>query len=76
MPASPPPASAISRRTLLTSTALALLLSSGTARSLTVVGRLPWEPNAGAPPTRVEPGPWTYFHRRRGRDRRGAGSTG
>jgi gluconate 2-dehydrogenase gamma chain len=61
MSAPSPPSSAISRRALLTSTAVSLLLSSGPARSLTVVGRLPWEPNAGAPPTRVEPGPWTFF---------------
>jgi len=28
---------------------------------LDVKGSLPWAPNAGSPPTPVQPGPWAYF---------------
>jgi gluconate 2-dehydrogenase gamma chain len=60
MPGSPP-GFEIHRRALLASTAMTLMLSAGPARSATIVGRLPWEPNAGAPPIPVVPGPWSYF---------------
>ena len=50
----------IRRRELLTTTA-AFLLSSTSARALTVKGQLPWKPDAGAPPTPVAPGAWVYF---------------
>jgi gluconate 2-dehydrogenase gamma chain len=51
----------IGRRALLSSTAMALLLSCTSALSLTVVGRLPWEPDAGTPPQPIRPGGWTFF---------------
>ena len=60
MPGSPPGIS-VRRRELLAGTALALLLSRAPAHALTVSGQLPWEPNAGAPPTPAQPGPWRYF---------------
>ncbi len=31
------------------------------ARASTIGGRLPWHPNAGAPPPAARPGPWLYF---------------
>jgi gluconate 2-dehydrogenase gamma chain len=50
----------IHRRELLATTA-AFLFSTTSARALTVKGQLPWQPDAGAPPTPVAPGSWAYF---------------
>src|SRR3954468_10847464 len=47
------------RRALLAGTAATLWLSS--ARALTIRGELPWQPNPGTPPPRVQPGPWEFF---------------
>ncbi|HUN48216.1 MAG TPA: gluconate 2-dehydrogenase subunit 3 family protein [Stellaceae bacterium] len=51
----------ISRRDLLTGTALSLTFSLAAANARTVAGALPWEPEAAIPPPRVEPGPWQFF---------------
>jgi gluconate 2-dehydrogenase gamma chain len=50
----------IRRRELLATTA-AFLLSTTSARALTVKGQLPWNPDAGVPPTPIAPGAWAYF---------------
>jgi gluconate 2-dehydrogenase gamma chain len=52
--------SALSRRSLLVSTA-ALLVAGTSGRARTLMGGLPWEPGAGSPPTMVRPGPWLFF---------------
>jgi gluconate 2-dehydrogenase gamma chain len=51
----------IHRRELLASTALYLAVSIVPARARVVGGGLPWEPDAGAPPALVRPGPWQFF---------------
>src|SRR5258708_28018894 len=51
----------LSRRDLLTSTGLALLLSSRPAGARVIAGGMPWAPDAGAPPAPVRPGPWEFF---------------
>ncbi|HTZ79692.1 MAG TPA: gluconate 2-dehydrogenase subunit 3 family protein [Stellaceae bacterium] len=51
----------ISRRDLLTGTAVSLVLSLASAQARTIAGALPWEPDAAVPPVRVEPGPWQFF---------------
>ena len=51
----------LSRRKLLTSTAVALLLAPHIARAAIVKGGLPWTPNAADPPKMVRPGAWKYF---------------
>jgi gluconate 2-dehydrogenase gamma chain len=48
------------RRDLLAGTAVCLL-SGVSARGGSISGRLPWEPNAGDPPTAARPGPWQFF---------------
>src|SRR5208337_1266094 len=53
--------SGIRRRELLLTTAMTLLFSTNSVLAGVVRGALPWEPNTGAPPTVVKPGPWTYF---------------
>jgi gluconate 2-dehydrogenase gamma chain len=53
--------SGIGRRELLLTTAVTLPLSASSALAAIVKGSLPWEPNAGAPPTSVDPAPWVYF---------------
>jgi gluconate 2-dehydrogenase gamma chain len=53
--------SSLSRRELLTTTALALLLPMAAARGATIKGELPFVPGANNAPTPVEPGPWRYF---------------
>jgi gluconate 2-dehydrogenase gamma chain len=54
------------RRDLLAGTALMLLSAAG-ARAAVVAGQLPWEPNAGNPPTPIKPGPWVFFNGAEGR---------
>src|SRR5262249_57473470 len=51
----------VSRRELLLTTAITLIFSTTSASALDVKGGLPWSPNAGSPPTPVQPGPWVYF---------------
>jgi gluconate 2-dehydrogenase gamma chain len=51
----------ISRRSLLASTAAALLASTTAARALTVSQGMPWGPGAATPPVPVRPGPWMFF---------------
>jgi gluconate 2-dehydrogenase gamma chain len=49
------------RRQLLTTTAIALLIAPHAARAVVVKGSLPWIPSAVDPPKVVRPGPWLYF---------------
>jgi gluconate 2-dehydrogenase gamma chain len=51
----------MSRRSLLASTAGALLISATSGRALTVSGGMPWAPNTASPPVPVRPGPWAFF---------------
>jgi gluconate 2-dehydrogenase gamma chain len=51
----------VHRRELLATTALSLLMSAVPARARVVSGVLPWQPDAGSPPTPVRPGPWQFF---------------
>src|SRR6201984_819417 len=53
--------SGIRRRELMLTTAMTLLFSTSSVLAGVVQGGLPWEPDAGAPPTAVTPGPWMYF---------------
>ena len=49
------------RRDMLAGTAVSLALSLATAHARTIMGGLPWQPNAGSPPTPVRPGIWQFF---------------
>jgi gluconate 2-dehydrogenase gamma chain len=51
----------LTRRELLTTTALALLLPANGAPAVTIKGDLPFVPGANNAPAVVEPGPWRYF---------------
>ena len=52
----------LSRRRLLGSSAIALLMSSSPkARATIVKGGLPWKPGSADPPRAVTPGGWLYF---------------
>jgi gluconate 2-dehydrogenase gamma chain len=51
----------VNRRQLLGSSAIALLLSSGTVRAAIVKDGLPWKPGSANPPAAVTPGGWLYF---------------
>jgi len=53
--------SRLSRRELLTTTALGLLLAPGAARGATIKGVLPFIPGYANPPPSAEPGAWRYF---------------
>jgi gluconate 2-dehydrogenase gamma chain len=61
MPHPPRVRSGIRRRELMLTTASTLLFSAHSVLAGVVQGGLPWEPDAGAPPTAVTPGPWMYF---------------
>ena len=61
MPRPPRRQSGIRRRELMLTTATTLLVSTNSVLAGVVQGGMPWEPNAGAPPTAVKPGAWTYF---------------
>ena len=50
----------IRRRDLITGTAL-VLVGETLARAEVISGKLPWRPDAGVPPHRVQPGPWKFF---------------
>jgi gluconate 2-dehydrogenase gamma chain len=51
---------------MLTGTAL-LLATATTARAETILGGLPWAPNAGDPPLAAKDGPWQFFSVEEGR---------
>jgi gluconate 2-dehydrogenase gamma chain len=57
---------ALRRRDFLSGAAM-LLFSATTVKGATIVGRLPWAPNAGNPPPRVKVGPWEFFNGDEGR---------
>ena len=57
---------AVSRREVLTGTAL-LLATAAAAPAETILGRLPWIPNAGNPPVPVKAGPWQFLSAEEGR---------
>ncbi|MGH8170290.1 MAG: gluconate 2-dehydrogenase subunit 3 family protein [Steroidobacteraceae bacterium] len=50
----------IRRRDVLTGAALALV-GGAAAHAGVIKGGLPWQPDAGSPPPRIEPGPWQFF---------------
>jgi gluconate 2-dehydrogenase gamma chain len=52
---------ALSRRSLLVSTAALLVAGTGAGRARTLSGGMPWEPGAATPPSPVRPGPWMFF---------------
>jgi gluconate 2-dehydrogenase gamma chain len=50
----------IRRRDLLTGTAAAVV-AEHLVQADTISGKLPWHPDAAAPPQAVKPGPWEFF---------------
>ena len=50
----------VSRRSLVGSLAF-LLMTSVSARALTISQGLPWNASSSTPPLQVQPGPWTFF---------------
>jgi gluconate 2-dehydrogenase gamma chain len=48
------------RRDLLTGTALAVV-ADRLAGAGALTAKIPWQPDAGTPPTPVKPGPWEFF---------------
>lgn len=50
-----------SRRSLLCTTAVALLIGPRIARSAVIKGGLPWRPGSADPPDAVKPDGWRYF---------------
>jgi gluconate 2-dehydrogenase gamma chain len=44
-----------------------LLFSATTVRAASIVGKLPWTPNAGDPPSKIKLGPWEFFTGEEGR---------
>jgi gluconate 2-dehydrogenase gamma chain len=53
--------SAISRRSLLASTAAVLIAATTSARARTISQGMPWEPGTANPPVLARPGPWMFF---------------
>src|ERR1700728_2039998 len=51
----------LNRRQLLSSSAMALLMSSPIAHATIIKGGLPWKPGSADPPSLVTPGGWRYF---------------
>jgi gluconate 2-dehydrogenase gamma chain len=51
----------MSRRQLLSSSAVWLLMSSSIARAAIIKNGVPWKPGAGDPPDQVMPGGWKFF---------------
>ena len=51
----------MTRRRLLGTSAVWLLLSSAAARAAVIRGGIPWQPGAGDPPEPVTPEGWKYF---------------
>ena len=56
----------LSRREVLTGSAL-MLVGASMSRADTLMGHLPWVPNAGNPPLPAAQGPWLYFTAAEGR---------
>jgi gluconate 2-dehydrogenase gamma chain len=52
---------AMRRRGILVGTLASLILTLIPARARTIVGKLPWHPSAGVPPTPVTFGGWEFF---------------
>ena len=52
---------ALSRRSLLASTAAFVFAGTTVARARTLAGGMPWEPGTAAPPLPVRPGSWMFF---------------
>ena len=50
-----------SRRALLASTAMLLVVRAAGARTWAPGSGMPWRPFAGDPPRAVQPGPWVFF---------------
>jgi gluconate 2-dehydrogenase gamma chain len=61
-----PTQASVSRRQVLTGTAL-LLATASAAPAETILSKLPWAPNSGSPPTPVRAGPWQFFSVEEGR---------
>jgi len=57
----------VSRRQVLTGTVLLLAGATATSPAKTILGELPWAPNAGDPPIPVKEGPWQFFSVEEGR---------
>jgi gluconate 2-dehydrogenase gamma chain len=55
------PSSALSRRSLLASTAAFIFVGTTVLRAHTFTGGMPWEPGTATPPVPVRPGPWMFF---------------
>jgi gluconate 2-dehydrogenase gamma chain len=51
----------MSRRFLLSSTAVGLLAGTSAARAATITQGMPWSPGTARPPLPVRPGPWLFF---------------
>ena len=56
----------LNRRELLTGSAL-LVVGASASRADTILGHLPWAPNAGDPPVPATRGPWLFFTADEGR---------
>jgi gluconate 2-dehydrogenase gamma chain len=56
-----PSGSAITRRSLLASTAALVFAGTSRTAALTVKERLPWGTGTARPPVPVRPGPWMFF---------------
>jgi gluconate 2-dehydrogenase gamma chain len=54
------------RRELLAGSAL-FILSGLSSRAAALMNKLPWEPDAGDPPSPIRPGPWHFFTDAEGR---------
>src|SRR5271170_1788723 len=55
------PSSALSRRSLLASTAAFIVAGATVVRARTLTGGMPWEPGTATPPVPVRLGPWMFF---------------
>jgi gluconate 2-dehydrogenase gamma chain len=51
----------MSRRFLLSSTAVGLLAGTSAGRAATITQAMPWSPGTARPPVSVRPGPWRFF---------------
>jgi len=51
----------MSRRFLLSSTAVGLFAGTSVARAATIAQGMPWNPGTARPPLPVRPGPWMFF---------------
>jgi gluconate 2-dehydrogenase gamma chain len=51
----------MSRRFLLSSTAVGLLAGISAAHAVTITQGMPWSPGTARPPVPVRPGPWLFF---------------